>query len=113
MPVEGRSLSSRATQEAVRFRRLGNLSTPESVQKLRAALHAKAKQVPSFRFYAVTDRHKGAGDDRHNGATYLVGKTDIPVGQEWVDFEPLATRAEAPAGATLGLRRDLPSNSMQ
>ena len=63
--------------------------------------------------HPVTDRHKGAGDDRHNGATYLVGKTDIPVGQEWVDFEPLATRAEAPAGATLGLRRDLPSNSMQ
>ena len=56
MPVEGRSLSSRATQEAVRFRRLGNLSTPESVQKLRAALHAKAKQVPSFRFYALYDK---------------------------------------------------------
>jgi hypothetical protein len=61
----------------------------------------------------VTDRHKRAGDDRHNGATFWVGKTDIPVDQKWVDFEPFASRAEAAAGATLGLRRDLPSSSMQ
>lgn len=33
-----------------------SLSTPESVQKLRAALHAKAKGSPSYRFYALYDK---------------------------------------------------------
>jgi RNA-directed DNA polymerase len=35
---------------------LGNLATPESVQKLRNALHAKAKGEPGFRFYIVYDK---------------------------------------------------------
>jgi group II intron reverse transcriptase/maturase len=35
---------------------LGDLSTPNSVQKLQAALHVKAKQAPSFRFYALYDK---------------------------------------------------------
>jgi RNA-directed DNA polymerase len=35
---------------------LGNLTTPESVQKLQTALHAKAKAAPSFRFYALYDK---------------------------------------------------------
>lgn len=56
MPVEGRGLSSGATQEVVRDRRLGNLSTPQSVQKLQAALHAKAKEAPGCRFYALYDK---------------------------------------------------------
>ncbi|TDR35147.1 group II intron reverse transcriptase/maturase [Tahibacter aquaticus] len=33
-----------------------NLQTPESVQKLQNALHAKAKGSPSFRFYALYDK---------------------------------------------------------
>jgi group II intron reverse transcriptase/maturase len=33
-----------------------NLQTPESVQKLQNALHAKAKGEPSFRFYALYDK---------------------------------------------------------
>ena len=33
-----------------------SLSTPENVQKLRAALHAKAKESPGYRFYALYDK---------------------------------------------------------
>lgn len=35
---------------------MGNLAIPESVQKLRTALHAKAKAEPEFRFYALYDK---------------------------------------------------------
>ena len=35
---------------------MGNLSTPDSVQKLRTALHAKAKAEPGYRFYALYDK---------------------------------------------------------
>src|SRR6202166_5183865 len=56
MPVEGRGLSSGQTQHVVRDRRLGNLSTPKSVQKLQKALHAKAKAEARYRFYALYDK---------------------------------------------------------
>ena len=35
---------------------MGNLATPLSVQKLQTALHAKAKEDPSFRFYTLYDK---------------------------------------------------------
>jgi RNA-directed DNA polymerase len=35
---------------------LGDLSTPESVQRLWTAFHAKAKDEPDFRFYALYDK---------------------------------------------------------
>jgi RNA-directed DNA polymerase len=35
---------------------LGNLATPKSVQKLQAALHAKAKAEAGYRFYALYDK---------------------------------------------------------
>ena len=56
MPVEGRSLGSGLTQYVVRERRLGNLATPASVQKLQTALHAKAKMEAGYRFYALYDK---------------------------------------------------------
>ncbi len=56
MPVEGRGLGSRQTQDVVRTWRLGNLSTPMSVQKLQMALHAKAKSEAGYRFYALYDK---------------------------------------------------------
>jgi RNA-directed DNA polymerase len=37
-------------------RRLGNLSTPNKVQELQKALHAKAKGDPGYRFYALYDK---------------------------------------------------------
>jgi hypothetical protein len=33
-----------------------SLATPESVQKLQTALHAKAKKSPDLRFYALYDK---------------------------------------------------------
>ena len=33
-----------------------SLTTPESIQKLQTALHAKAKESPDFRFYALYDK---------------------------------------------------------
>ncbi len=35
---------------------MGDLSTPKSVQKLQAALHAKAKAEAGYRFYALYDK---------------------------------------------------------
>ena len=35
---------------------MGNLSTPNSVQKLQRALHAKAKTESGYRFYALYDK---------------------------------------------------------
>jgi RNA-directed DNA polymerase len=54
--MEGRSLGSVSTQEVARDGRLGNLSTPLNVQKLQAALHAKAKSSDRYRFYALYDK---------------------------------------------------------
>jgi len=56
MPMEERGLGSRPTQEASKGRKLGNLQIPESVQKLRMVLHAKAKEEPGFRFYLLYDK---------------------------------------------------------
>src|ERR1017187_7449896 len=57
MPVEGRGLSWKQTQEVTKTAGMAmNLATPESVQKLQAALHDKAKKSPDFRFYALYDK---------------------------------------------------------
>ena len=56
MAVEGRGLGSRLAQDVARAGKLGNLSIPESVQKLQRALQAKAKEKPDLRFYALYDK---------------------------------------------------------
>src|SRR6266478_1395370 len=56
MPVEGRGLSPRQANKRCGTGRLGNLTTPKSVQKLQMALHAKAKAQAGYRFYALYDK---------------------------------------------------------
>ena len=57
MPVEGRGLSWKQTQEVTKEEGLAmSLVTPESVQKLQSALHDRAKKWPNFRFYALYDK---------------------------------------------------------
>lgn len=56
MPMEGRRPGSRSTQQAGKDKRLGNLQTPVSVQRLRTALHTKAKAEPDYRFYLLYDK---------------------------------------------------------
>src|SRR5215831_11609591 len=47
MPVEGRGLSSRPTQDVVRDLEIGQPSNSETVQPLQTALHAKRREVLS------------------------------------------------------------------
>src|SRR5260370_17315183 len=56
MPVEGSGPGSGSAQDIARDWRLGNLATQENIQKGQAALHAKAKGEPSFRFYSLYDK---------------------------------------------------------
>src|ERR1039457_5794263 len=58
MSAEERSPSSRRTQEVVRNPEIESmiLKPPESVQTLQAALQAKAKEVPGYRFYLLYDK---------------------------------------------------------
>src|SRR5438128_7968593 len=89
MPVEGTSPGSRKTLEEARDRRLVlNLQTPESVQKLQNALHAKAKGAPGFRFYALYDKvyRKDVLDFAYRLARSNGGAPGVD-GQDFADIE--------------------------
>jgi len=67
---------------------LGNLATPASVQKLRMALHAKAKAEPGFRFYALYDKISRDDILMHAYAQCRSNKGAPGVdGQDFVDIE--------------------------
>jgi len=73
MPAEGRDLSSRQASKVARDGRLGNLTTPLSVQKLQTALHAKAKAQREFRFYALYDAVRRVYIKKPNGKLRPLG----------------------------------------
>src|SRR5512132_2848014 len=56
MPGEGRGLSSRPTQHAVRDLEIGQPSNSEKCSETQTALHAKAKAEAGYRFYALYDK---------------------------------------------------------
>ena len=88
MPGEGRSLSSRPTQQVERDGRLGNLATPNSVQKLQMALHAKAKAEAGYRFYALYDKISREDILAHAYAQCRANKGAPGVdGQDFADIE--------------------------
>jgi hypothetical protein len=94
MPVEGRGLSSRRTQNVGRDRGLGNLSTPKSVQKLQTALHAKAKAEPGYRFYALYDKIRRDDILAHAYAKCRSNKGAPGVdGQDFADVEAYGVRS--------------------
>jgi RNA-directed DNA polymerase len=67
---------------------LGNLSTPKSVQKLRKALHAKAKAEAGYRFYALYDKISREDILAHAYAQCRSNKGAPGVdGQEFADIE--------------------------
>src|ERR1700681_4396267 len=106
MPVEGRDLGSGLTQDVVKERRLGNLATPASVQKLQTALHAKAKTEAEFRFYALYDKiyredilaHAYAQCRSNKGAPGVDGQDFSEVeaygGQRWLGELAIALKEE-------------------
>jgi group II intron reverse transcriptase/maturase len=65
-----------------------SLSTSESVQKLQTALHAKAKESPSYRFYALYDKVYRPDVLRHAYACCKSNKGAAGVdGQDFQDIE--------------------------
>ena len=57
MLVERRGLGSGRAREGVKAEEIGvSLTTQQKVEKLRSALHAKAKGSPNFRFYSLYDK---------------------------------------------------------
>jgi RNA-directed DNA polymerase len=78
--------TKRSKQE--RTRRLGNLATPKSVQKLQRALHAKAKAEADYRFYALYDKISREDNLAHAYAQCRSNKGAPGVdGQEFADVE--------------------------
>ena len=72
---------------------MGNLSTPKTVQKLRKALHAKAKAEAGYRFYALYDKISRDDILAHAYAQCRSNKGAPGVdGQDFADVEAYGAR---------------------
>ena len=80
---------------------MGNLSTPDSVQKLQTALHAKANVEPGYRFYVLYD--KISRDDILAHAYAQCRSNKGAPGVDRQDFEAV----EMKAGVCWGCRSSL------
>src|SRR5206468_2356573 len=86
--------------------RLGNLTTPKSVQKLHMALHAKAKAEAGYRFYALYDKISRADILAHAYAQCRSNKGAPGVdGQDFADIEAYGVERWL-AELALALRRE-------
>ncbi len=85
----------------------GSLAAPKSVRKLQTALHAKAKESPDFRFYALSDKVWRA--DILQAAWHVVRRNGGAAG---VDGETVGRIEELGVDRWLGeLARDLKADT--
>ena len=106
MPVKGRGLSSRQTQDVVRDLGIGQPSNSESVQKLQMALHAKAKTEAGYRFYALYDKISRDDILAHAYAQCRSNKGAPGIdGQDFADIEAYGIE-RWPAELALALRQE-------
>ena len=102
---------------------MGSLSTPNSVQKLQTALHAKAKAEAGYRFYALYDKiyredilaHAYALCRSNRGAPGVDGQDFADVeeyrAERWLGELALALREEKTGIRGLGVVRSNPAVS--
>src|SRR5215468_10194087 len=88
MPVEGRDLSSRRTQDVVKDLEIGQPINSEECSETQKALHAKAKAEAGYRFYALYDKISRDDILAHAYAQCRSNKGAPGVdGQEFADIE--------------------------
>ena len=93
---------------------MGNLSTPESVQKLQKALHAKAKAEAGYRFYALYDKISRDDILAHAYAQCRSNKGAPGVdGQDFADIEAYGVQRWLGELACRAQARDLPTGPHQ
>ena len=82
-----------ALRQETRDLEIGHLTTPNSVQKLQTALHAKAKAEAGYRFYALYDKISREDILAHAYAQCRSNKGAPGVdGQDFADIEACAVQ---------------------
>ena len=103
---EGRGLSSRPTQHAVRDREIGQPNNSEKCSETADALHAKAKAEAGYRFYALYDKINRDDILAHAYAQCRSNKGAPGVdGQDFADIEAYGVERWL-AELALALRRE-------